>query len=490
MRNLLRLTGFLLVSVAILGFRFVTGNEEIEKLSLQQTISSIIAESTSPNSLWSVVLKDTSYNVLLEINGNSLVRPASNIKLLTSAAILDQLSPDYRLHTDLYIDGEIRDSVLYGDIHFRGGGNPAIDRHTYNEDPLIVMYEFVQALQMAGIERVEGDVFGNVSLFDDIPYPRGWEWDDLSYYYAPEISPLSFNGNTVYLTVDSNRPVGSAPGISWFPMNTDFVEFINEQLITARGSRFNEDYRRILGTNIILLRSTLPQGFAETEPLSITNPPLFFIDTFVKFAATQGLEITGGLITTRESKDWENYQKLHRHSSPELSYIIEMINKESDNFYTEMMVKYLAHHVYETTGSTELGLTYIREFAQRVGMDVRNLRMRDGSGMAPATLTTARDIAHLLAFMRNHEYADVYFQSLAVSGQDARMRNRFLASPLQGAINGKTGFVSGTRSLSGYLHTQQENQVVFSIITNNYTVPTRNIDAIHQQILEHIYEHF
>lgn len=465
-------------------------NPQPDRDKLTASITHLISGGPASSSLWSIVVRDSSNTPITAINSDMLVRPASNLKLLTSAAILDQLGPDYRFETQMYISGEIRDSTLFGDIHFLGGGDPTIDRHNHNNDPLIVMYAFVQALFEKGIVRVQGDIFGNVSLFDDVPYPRGWEWDDLSYYYAPEISPLSFNGNTVYLKVDSNGPVGSTPGISWFPMNTDFVEFINEQLITPANSRFDEQYRRILGSNVIILRSSVPRGFVETEPLSITNPPMFFMDTFRKFAASQGLEMVGEMHISREKKTWETYTLVHTHYSPPLSEILKSINQDSDNFYTEMLLKYIAAKRYQAIGSTELGLAIVSEFAQSQGMNPSQIRMRDGSGMAPATLITGNNIVQLLYAMQQHAYFETYFQSLAVAGVDARLRNRFHGSPLYRSINGKTGFISGTRSLSGYLKTENDTKVMFSIITNNYVIPTRQIDAIHQQILELIYSHY
>lgn len=481
------------ISLILLLFTLLQPNsaysEQSENLNpdLNQKIHQLIDRSMVSNSLWAVVVRDSLNQPLVDINSTAIIRPASNIKLLTSAAIMDELGTDFRFSTKLYGNGNLVDNVWHGDIHFLGGGDPTIDGRFYDEDPLQVFNYFIDKLLEMGIMKVEGDLFGNESLFDDIRYPRGWEWDDLSFYYAPEISALSFNGNCVDLEVHTNFSPGSTPEISWYPFNTDYVHFVNEQLITPRGTRFDEQYHRILGTNTIKLRSTLPQGYIETEPLSVSNPAKFFIDTFKKYAASQGIEITGELRVSSEIKDWSEYTLIHDHRSAPLSEILKAINQDSDNLYTEMLLKKAASKKYKTQGSTELGLTLVREFAESKGLNIGSMRMRDGSGMAPATLITGHDIAELLYKMQERDDFSIYFNSLAVAGLDARLQNRFHGSPLLGELYGKTGFISGTRSLSGYMMTGNGERLIFSIITNNYTTATRNVDALHQAILELVY---
>jgi len=92
-----------------------------------------------------------------------------------------------------------------------------------------------------------------------------------------------------------------------------------------------------------------------------------------------------------------------------------------------------------------------------------------------------------LVEMRNHPYFDVYKMSLPVAGQDGSLENRFTNSPLNGKLYGKTGYVSGVRSISGYMEGDSGKPLVFSVVTNNFTEKTSYVDAIQEQILEKIY---
>ncbi|MFW6348390.1 MAG: D-alanyl-D-alanine carboxypeptidase, partial [Cyclonatronaceae bacterium] len=200
---------------------------------LEADIRALISTNAAKDAVWSMSVRDESGSVVVDIDSRRMQRTASNSKLFVSAALLLELGPHFRYTTSIYGDGRIsEDGNWLGDLHIIGSGDPSINGDFYDDDAFYVFDSFIEQLQQAGINAVYGDVFGNEALFDDQPYPRGWEWDDLSFYYAPELSALSFNRNCVDLSVDATGPVGDTPEIRWFPYNTDYVNFVNEQLIT------------------------------------------------------------------------------------------------------------------------------------------------------------------------------------------------------------------------------------------------------------------
>jgi D-alanyl-D-alanine carboxypeptidase/D-alanyl-D-alanine-endopeptidase (penicillin-binding protein 4) len=455
-------------------------------------ISQLINNSRASNAFWAVQVRDSSGRVLQNLNGDKLIRPASNLKIVTSGALLERLGPQYRFETTLYGRGRQTDSTWVGDIIVKGSGDPSISGIFSNGDKLFLFEKWTTMLFNAGIKVIDGNLIGFDGLFDDVPYPKGWEWDDLTYYYAPEISALSFNSNVVDLEVSATGRIGSRPRIEWSPFNTPFVEFINEQTITPAGTRFNESYRRELGTNTIILRSTLPQGYYETEPLTVTAPSLYFMDTFYRYMELRGMEISGGIFIDSDYYSWSErgLQRLHTHLSEPLYKMIEHLNKESDNFFTEMLVKKLGSNVYNVQGTTELGLQVVKEFMSGMGFDTTAVRLRDGSGMAPATLLNAGDLNQYLVNVQQKAFFPHLFSSLAVGGVSGTLSHRFRGSRISENFYGKTGFVSGVRALSGYLDTETGNRLVVSIITNNYTAQTSHVDFIHQRILEYLYSSY
>jgi D-alanyl-D-alanine carboxypeptidase/D-alanyl-D-alanine-endopeptidase (penicillin-binding protein 4) len=456
-------------------------------------IQSLMDSKPVRDATWSLTVRDSAGAILEAWNSDHLMRPASNLKLLTSAALLNKLGPDFRFQTPVYGIGELQDSVWSGDLLIVGKGDPTISGTLYNGDRFHVFEQIFQSLDSLGIQRITGNVIGNDAYFDDIPYPKGWNWDDLSFYYGVEINALSFNDNCVDLVVYADGDIGDTPRIEWFPYQTDYVNFINEQIIAPRNTEYDEYYRRILGTNTIILRSSLPKGYLEKESLSVANPSLFFVDTFYQFLQDSGIHVEGqvGLESQLlESERKEEYNLLHTYVSPPFSELITEINKESDNFYTEMLVKKLAAQTYGAPGSTETGVGLVREYAHEIGIDTSQVVMSDGSGMSTRTLLTTEALSRLLVAQQEYDYFPMYLNSLSVAGIDGTLQYRFGRSPVRGHIQGKSGYMSGVRSMSGYLTTESGQRLTFSLITNHYRCPTREVDHIQEQIMEYLFHKY
>lgn len=479
---------FVVAFLSFGGFSFPVSGQNVKDQSTYQYIQN----SRANDAFWSVTVCDSTGTILEDYNSQKLVRPASNLKLLTSAAILDQLGPDFTFTTTVYGIGHKSGSTWKGDIIIRGSGDPSISGTFYNEDRFHVFDKFYTALDSMGIRRIEGNLIGNDSFFDQQPYPKNWSWQDLSFYYGVEISALSFNNNAVDLRVYADGEVGSTPRIEWFPFDTDYVNFENEQVITPPGSEYDEFYRRILGTNTILLRSKLPQHYVEKESLSIKNAPRFFLDTFKQYLEDGGIAVTGGIIVDSQNTNWQSdkYQPLVKHQSVPLQKMITQINKESSNFYTEMLLKTMAAVQFDAPGSTDLGLHLVEDFAASMKMDTTKIELTDGSGMAASTLLKPSDLSKMLVTMSDHPHFEVYKNSLSVAGIDGSLKKRFADSPVRGKLYGKTGYLSGVRSLSGYLDTSSGQTVAFTIATNNYTQKTSYIDSVHKKIVQHIYQKY
>lgn len=455
-------------------------------------IEELIESSRAADALWAVSVRDSSGQVLAGYNAEKIVRPASNLKLLTSAMILDELGSDYRFKTRMFGYGTQRGDVWDGDIIIEGRGDPSISGRFYNDHRFYVFEQFFNVLDSLGIRTIEGNLIGNNAFFEENPYPKGWNWDDLSFYYGVEIDALSFNNNAVDLQVYAQGEVGQAPRIHWFPFDTDYVEFINEQIITPPNTTYDEYYRRLMGTNTILLRSRLPQNYYEEESLSVNNASLYFMDTFKKYLESGGVEISGRISVDGQPRDWdrEGYAKLYEHRSVPLSELLKEINKESSNFYTEMLFRTAAAERFNVAGNTSLGRNLVKRFADEMQVDTTRMEITDASGMSPSTLLKADEFSRYLAEMQHHPEFDTFFQSLSIGGVDGSLGYRFRDTPLVNRVFGKTGYVSGVRSLSGYLTAISGQRIVFSIFTNNYTSNTGYIDSVQEQIVEHLYKEY
>ncbi|MTI89660.1 MAG: D-alanyl-D-alanine carboxypeptidase/D-alanyl-D-alanine-endopeptidase [Balneolaceae bacterium] len=455
-----------------------------------QSLSELISTSENPEAFWSVTVRNTDNEILESLHSDKLIIPASNQKLLTTAAVLDEFGGEYQFETIIYGEGSLEGNNWKGDLIIKGSGDPSISGDLYENNRYHVFEKLTGQLHEMGIERVTGRLLADVSLFDRQLYPKGWSWDDFSFYYGVQISPLSFNNNAVDLEVFAEGGIGETPRIDWFPDSTEYVEFDNQQLITHPDIDYDEYYRRALGANRIVLGSTLPKGYYEDESLSIHNPALFFLDSFHEYAEQNGIKIEGGNAILEENSIIETPNVLAIHKSKPLSELVAWANKESDNFYLEMFTKKLSATKSKMPGSFEDGILQVRTFLHELGIDTALVLMNDGSGMASGNYTTTGIISDVLTKMQVHDQFEAYIQSLAVSGVDGTLAHRTKGTEIYKKFRGKTGYVSGVRTLSGYLDTLSGDRIVVSIATNHYAGKVKPVDSFHEQILQYLYEKY
>lgn len=458
-------------------------------VGVAQSIDSIVSSASNQETLWSVTVRNSDGTILEDFNSEKLIIPASNQKLFTTAAILNGLGNGYRFYTNIYGGGNIVDSVYYGDLIIRGVGDPSISGFMYGDDREFVFKEFLEQLKSRGIKEISGKLIANIGFFEWQKYPKGWDWDDLSFYYGVEIAPLSFNNNAVDLLVEAYGAIGSKPNISWFPYNTDYATFYNEQEIIDPNRDYDEEYIKYLGENKFHLGSKLPSGYEEEESLAITDAHQYFLDSFDKFLNRNGIKTSSRFdVQNQDIPDyWVNYQVLASHTSEPLSKLIEWTNKESDNFYTEMLLRTLVAEKVGKPASFENGIKEVRTFLGSLDIDTTYVVMKDGSGMASGNFTKTSILSEFLVKIQENPEFPSFYSSMSVAGIDGTIAHRMKGTPLYNNFKGKSGYVGGVRTLSGYFVSSSGERIIVSLAANNFIGKVRPIDAVHEKILAYLY---
>lgn len=458
--------------------------------SQAQNLASLIENQPNKEAFWAVTVRNSQGEILEGYNSQKLIIPASNQKLLTTAAFLDAFGSDFRFQTNIYGRGFLKDSIWTGDLIIKGSGDPSINGFHYGGDRYFVFKQLLGQLKASGINAIDGNMIADVSLFDADYYPKGWDWYDFSFYYGVQISPLSFNNNAVDLEVLADGETGDIPAISWFPDSTNYVQFINRQVISDPHLKYDEYYRRALGTNKIMLASSLPKGYFETESLSVENPPMFFLHSFSDYLNENGISFNGELRVSHHPVVDDEMDVLATHLSPDLAELVEWINKESDNFYAEMLLKTLSAKRGDEPGSFEDGVLQVKQILSKFGVDTSYVLMNDGSGLANGNFTQTAIISEVLQKMMTHPEFESFRKSMSVAGIDGTIAYRMKNTPMYGNFRGKSGYVSGVRTLSGYLRAASGEMLIVSIATNHFAGKIRPVDQSHEEILRYLYEKY
>ncbi len=447
-----------------------------------ETIDAILRDSDFEDAWWGVqVVNLETAEVLYAHHAQRNFVPASVAKLFTTAAALEQLGPSYRYETHLYRDGPVQAGTLGGNLIIRGSGDPFIGQGLDKTDPLRLFQQWADTLRAHGITEVEGDIIGDDDLFADEARGYEWSWTDLTYYWAPEISALSFNDNVIDFAIRSQQE-GQPGVVSWFPP-TSYVEVINETTTGPRGSALEEGYERRLGTNIIVLSSQVPQGTTDREALTVANPTLYFCHVFRETLEARGIAVRGTCRDVDEVAQKPVYHggplaHLATHRSPPLREIVSETNKASNNLYAELLLRTLGVHrpVAEgdlEPGSSEMGLAAAQATFARAAIDTSRLQLVDGSGLSRHNLLSPAMTTQLLAYMWTHPDEEVraaFLESLPVGGREGTLYARYRSGAAAGRVRAKTGSMSYVVALGGYVTTSAGTPLAFALYCNNHTV--------------------
>lgn len=455
--------------------------------SIQHTLDEIFSNPRFDNAIWGVVVIDPDANkTLFQSNAGISLMPASNMKLYTTAAALDILTPDYSYETRIYLDGPVdSEGVLHGNIYIKGSGDPSISGR-YRKDITLdeILEQWVSAIRNRGIVRITGSIIGDDDSFDDIEIQDTWEHEDLSFWYAAGSSGLAIADNCYAYTVSPGAVPGNPADIVIEP-DTSYITIINDVVTTETGgTRFAEVYR-YPDTNIVRFYGTMP---VDSQPVKhfacVNNGTLYTVHLFSEYLEKSGVTVDGAPRDIDEFSDkavrfnTDRMALVHTHTSPPMSEIIKIINKPSQNFYADMVLKTIALEK-EGLGSFSGGARQVTSWLENIGLpNPSTFQMRDGSGLSRRNLVQPQQTAYLLKYMRSHHAFIDYYESLPALGSEGTVEKRLKGTAAEGKARAKTGFISHARCLSGYITTQTERTLIFSMMVNNYTVPTSEANKL------------
>lgn len=459
---------------------------------LQTRISEIVAKPELASAMVGVkVVSLDNGRIVFEENAAKLLRPASNMKIYTIATALDRLTPDYRFSTSVFAPAKPDAAgVIRGDLRIYGRGDPTFAARFNNGDYFKAIDDLAARIVSTGVKRVEGDLIGDETYFVGPKYGSGWEWEDLTWYYGAEVTPLTVNDNALDLFVKPGPAVGQPALITTGPPDP-LLTIVNRVTTSAKGVRREISIHRGLNENTITITGSIPlEDRGYTGGIGISHPALLFVYLLRNALAQKGVVVTGKSRTTGElaipalltpmptaattptavvQTEIVNFQ------SQPFSVIAAQTLKPSQNLYTELILRTLGKQspppatlTITNPTSEQLGLEAVRTFLKTVGIRPEALVLDDGSGLSRSDMITAEATVQLLTFMSKHRFASVFREALPIAGVDGTLRNRLKGTPAENNLRAKTGSLSSAASLAGYVTTAAGEKLAFSIMVNNY----------------------
>lgn len=426
-------------------------------------IDAILAEAANQEVHFSVqVVEAAGGQTVYDRDAGELMIPASNMKLITTAAALHYLGPDFEYKTKVGLCGNTLVIIGSGDPLL---GDPVIDAQ-HKRKPGWILDDIAGALKRNGITAIN-DMVVDTSVFDDQRVHPNWPADQLNRWYAAEVSGLNYNDNCVNIVAKN-----TAGRIEIFvEPQTSFLEITNEITPVSQGGSVIGAYRN-RHPNKLTLKGKC-QSQATITDLAIERPAAFFGLLLAENLARAGIKPQGQVIE-KAVADRSNFKLLSEYSTP-ISDCLTRANKSSLGLAAEALLKTIAAEsgLCEAGGSWEAGRELVSKYlSDTIGLDASQFFIDDGSGLSRVNELTANAVTKLLLNLYKSRKWEMYRDSLAVGGVDGTIEKFFYQSKYKGKVFAKTGYIEGVRALSGLCVTEQ-GDFLFSILANNTNGLTR-----------------
>jgi serine-type D-Ala-D-Ala carboxypeptidase/endopeptidase (penicillin-binding protein 4) len=398
------------------------------RAELGHMIDSLTSQPVFRNAHWGVlIVNPRTGDTLYSKNAGKLFMPASNMKIITSAAALTLLGPDYTYKTTFLADGEVRDSLLDGNLIVIGRGDPTISDNMRGL-ATTVMDALADSIRAHGIRQISGSLTRVGDAFPDSVHGYGWEWDDLGEYYASGVDELIFNE-------------GMAPTTLRPPPDT--------------------------------VRDSLYSGPAKTPSAGYLNA---FHDALVRKHITVETGVNDSILPTPVKMD-----TLFTFVSLPMRNIIPALMKPSQNQIAEILLKTIGLE-RGGMGTSDSARKIVGQQLLAWGVQPDGFVIRDGSGLSRHDLVTPETLVRVLDRIQKDTAFAVCYNAMPIAGVDGTLKDRLKGTPAEGNVHAKTGSIAEARSLSGYVTTADGERLIFSILSNNWTTPSSAVTGVADQI--------
>lgn len=420
---------------------------------------------------------------LIHAHGDDrLLLPASTMKLVTAAVALRTLGPAYRFPTWIKYDGTLAaDAVLDGNLYVVGQGDPTmvVER----------MWRMVADIRSHGVMEIKGDIIFDDSYTVDSVWVPGWnKAEDLEEgpTYFSALGALSLNYNIASIHVRPGAAVGDL-AVASFDTPSEVIALDNQLTTGRKGSKYWAKVERSIdekNTELATYKVTgnIPLDQApDTYYRTLVSPTGNYIGVFKDLAKAAGIKVKGKF---RRGVAPASSVLLVKSESERLTEILTDMNKQSNNFMAEQVLRAVGAEKLGLPGTTEKGAQVMRDYLAEIGVPSDRYKMVNGSGLSrEGVLTPSALDAVLVDMHKNRDLGPEFLTTLAVGGRDGTLYYRFRADGLQGRVRAKTGSLAGVFCLSGYVLAADDQTYAFSFFVNELEGGTTRARYAHDQLV-------
>lgn len=433
--------------------------------SLERDVAATMAGLDADGASYGLLVTTLDGEEIVAVNPDKRFLPASNVKLITTAAAFDRLGPmdqpDAEAGAAIYLLATSQDAapalvlVGHGDARLSDGPDCETDCLT----------DLADAIEASGVSE-----FSELMVYDalmrDAPWAHGWSWEDLTYGYGAAASGLNLNDNIITLTIAPAETPG-APALLSLGENAGYFPLRNDVVTVAGGEDSDVRVEREPGSRWIRAHGRIAaDASARSRTLGLEDPPHFTGWRLMKHLEARGIALRDGMSVWRGPPPLSPAAvPLIQLAPPPLVEDLAIINKASNNLHAEVLLRRLGR--IEGDGSVEDGVETLHAIVEAAAAPRAGYDLYDGSGMSIYNRLSPQAVVALLLWADDQPWGDAYRDTLAVAGVDGTLKRRFLDGPLTGKLAAKSGALNGANALSGYMRAASGETLVFAYFVND-----------------------
>lgn len=438
-------------------------------VSLMFTFTSAFAESINKtlNSLG--VDKDTisisvknieNGNVLYELNEKTQRTPASTLKVITTAASVDTLGNDYKFSTKLY-------KSTNNDLYIKLSGDPLL-----TSDDLGILIDGVMAKNI-----VPKNIYIDDSVFDNNEWGKDWLQEDELNSYVPKFSAYNIDNNLLRIEISptANMVPANIKVKPFYPIS--FMNLVETDGHMQNSVKIEKSDNNI--PNMLKISGVVSKIYNSYIPVS--NPKMNFILRLEEVISDKKLEYYNPI---QFAKLPVNNIYLVSQADHSIDLVVEEILKNSSNLASETLFKKAGAVWANSTGTFENSMKMFEAYLKKYDIDNKNIQIADASGISANNLVTADFMTDFLVMKSKSENFEDYKLLFPAPGTGT-LKNRMLY--FKDNLRAKTGTLSGTSALAGYIVSRSGKVYAFDIMINDPDTSSADKKNIEEQILRNIY---
>jgi D-alanyl-D-alanine carboxypeptidase/D-alanyl-D-alanine-endopeptidase (penicillin-binding protein 4) len=416
------------------------------------------------------VLDPESGKLVYAKNEKTGLNAASNVKLVTEAAALTLLGPEFRWKTTVLapipLEGgkPVTGGELRGDLYVKTSGDPTLSTQDLNS--------LAASLAAIGLRKVRGGLVVDASAFDSATVGPAFEQKSESAAFRAPSSAASLNANVVSVTITPAASAGSPARVALDPPSAALV-LTGSVTTAAKGPAVPEVETADAGngqTRITVGGRILLGGEPRVIQRRVAAPETTFAQTFKQILGKRGITVEQPIRIDTTPK--EGMRVLATHESPTLAVVVHDLGKRSSNFAAEQLLRTLGGETQGRPGTWQKGLDAVARYLDGLGIPRNSYVMKNGSGLYDSSRFSAEQLALVLrAAMRDFRIASELLASLSVGGADGTLAHRMSGSVAERYVRAKTGTLANTSCLTGIVGAPGSKPLVFSILVNDVPSP-------------------